>query len=175
MRTILLLASVCAACAGTKGEVRRAAAKQLGCRESEVEVISVEGDRASVKACRGRRAALVRDRDRWDVIDTHSSHDAHHDGQPSPVSSEIEQPLTLTAAQVRAGIHSVDATVAACQLPAGTRVDVVVKVRSDGTVEAVEIGSGVAPQLGSCVATALRAARFDKTASGSTFKYAFAF
>jgi TonB family protein len=48
-------------------------------------------------------------------------------------------------------------------------------VGPDGVVKDASVVESPAPELGNCVATALRAAHFDKSAKGGSFTYPFVF
>jgi len=91
-----------------------------------------------------------------------------------------EEPHTddsLDKPQIRAGVASVKPAVIGCgeKTPVKGTVKLAVTVDPSGAVQEVNVVAAPDDALGSCVATAMRRARFAKTAKGGSFSYPFVF
>ncbi len=91
-----------------------------------------------------------------------------------------EEPRTddgLDRPQIRAGVASVKPAVIACgeKTPVKGTVKLAVTVDPSGAVQEVNVVTAPDDTLGSCVATAMRRARFAKTTKGGSFSYPFVF
>jgi len=86
-------------------------------------------------------------------------------------------PETLDKPMVRAGVQTVKARVVTCGEKSKSKgtVRIAMTVSPDGSVTAASVESAPDPALGSCVADAMRAARFGKSVQGGSFTYPFAF
>jgi len=84
---------------------------------------------------------------------------------------------SLDKVQVKTGIEGVKPRVIACGEKFATKgtVSIAMTVGSDGTVKSATVADAPTPEIGNCVAQALRAASFAKTAKGLTFTYPFVF
>ena len=87
------------------------------------------------------------------------------------------QTESLDKVQVRTGIEGVKPRVIACgeKFAAKGTVKISMTVNPAGMVVDASVEDSPAPELGTCVATALKAASFAKTAKGGTFVYPFVF
>ena len=86
-------------------------------------------------------------------------------------------PDTLDKAAVKAGIADVKPAVQQCgedHYHQGT-VKITLTVSADGAVTDATVADSPDPELGKCVASALRRATFGKTQNGAVFTYPFAF
>jgi len=83
----------------------------------------------------------------------------------------------LDKVAVKEGIEGVKPRVISCgeKIAAKGTVKVAMTVAPDGTVKDASVADSPTPELGQCVAKALRAATFAKTAKGGTFTYPFVF
>jgi molybdopterin adenylyltransferase len=83
----------------------------------------------------------------------------------------------LDKPQIRAGVASVKPAVIACgeKTPVKGTVKLAVTVDPSGAVQEVNVVAAPDDALGSCVATAMRKARFAKTTKGGSFSYPFVF
>jgi len=91
-----------------------------------------------------------------------------------------EEPHTddgLDKPQIRTGVASVKPAVIACgeKTPVKGTVKLAVTVDPSGAVQEVNVVAAPDDALGSCVATAMRRARFAKTTKGGSFSYPFVF
>jgi hypothetical protein len=86
-------------------------------------------------------------------------------------------PETLDRSMVRAGVDTIKPRVIACGEKAGVKgtVKIAVVVSAEGAVTSSELQDSPDPTLGSCVATALRSAKFGKSVEGGSFTYPFVF
>ncbi|MEO8844028.1 MAG: molybdopterin-binding protein [Kofleriaceae bacterium] len=84
---------------------------------------------------------------------------------------------SLDKVQVKTGIEGVKPRVIACGEKFATKgtVSIQMTVGPEGTVKSATVADAPAPELGTCVAQALRAASFAKTTKGLTFTYPFVF
>ncbi|MCW5808635.1 MAG: AgmX/PglI C-terminal domain-containing protein, partial [Deltaproteobacteria bacterium] len=84
---------------------------------------------------------------------------------------------TLDKTQIRTGVERVKPAVIACGEKSSAKgtVTIAVTVDAEGAVTSSSVQSAPDDTLGSCVAAALRRARFAKTAQGGTFSYPFVF
>ena len=87
------------------------------------------------------------------------------------------QAEALDKVAVKEGIEGVKPRVIACgeKFSAKGTVKIAMTVGPDGNVKDASVTDSPTPELGSCVAQALRAATFLKTAKGGSFVYPFAF
>jgi molybdenum cofactor biosynthesis protein B len=87
------------------------------------------------------------------------------------------QTEALDKVAVKEGIEGVKPRVIACgeKFSAKGTVKIAMTVGPDGNVKDASVADSPTPELGSCVAQALRAATFLKTAKGGSFVYPFAF
>lgn len=83
----------------------------------------------------------------------------------------------LDKVMVRTGIEGVKPRVIACgeKFAAKGTVKISMTVSPEGVVKSASVEDAPAPELGTCVATALKSASFAKTAKGGTFVYPFVF
>jgi len=83
----------------------------------------------------------------------------------------------LDKPQIRAGVASVKPAVITCgeKTPVKGTVKLAVTVDPSGAVQEVNVVAAPDDTLGSCVATAMRRARFAKTTKGGSFSYPFVF
>ena len=83
----------------------------------------------------------------------------------------------LDRPQIRAAVASVKPAVIACgeKTPVKGTVKLAVTVDPSGAVQEVNVVDAPDDALGSCVATAMRRARFAKTTKGGSFSYPFVF
>ena len=95
---------------------------------------------------------------------------AGDDFQPG-TSDSLDRP------QIRAGVEKMKAKVIACgeQFPAKGTVKLAITVDGEGVVQELAVQATPDDDLGSCVAAALRKARFAKTVNGGSFTYPFVF
>jgi molybdenum cofactor biosynthesis protein B len=86
-------------------------------------------------------------------------------------------PEELDKSMVKSGVETVKPRVIACGEKGAAKgtVRVSLTVGPDGVVKDASVVEAPAPELGNCVASALRAARFDKSAKGGSFTYPFVF
>jgi TonB family protein len=86
-------------------------------------------------------------------------------------------PEELDKSMVRTGVEQVKPRVIACgeKNTAKGTVKVTLTVGPDGVVKDASVAESPAPDLGACVAKALRSAQFMKTKMGGTFTYPFVF
>ena len=86
-------------------------------------------------------------------------------------------PEELDKSMVKTGVEKVKPRVIACgeKNAAKGTVKVTLTVGPDGVVKDASVAESPAPDLGACVATALRSAQFTKTKMGGTFTYPFVF
>lgn len=84
---------------------------------------------------------------------------------------------SLDKVQVKTGIEGVKPRVIACgeKFAAKGTVSIAMTVGPEGTVKSATVADAPTPEIGSCVAQALRAASFAKTTKGLTFTYPFVF
>ena len=84
---------------------------------------------------------------------------------------------SLTKPQIKAGVDRVRPRVIDCaqKHPAKGTVKVGVTVNGEGVVEDVSVKDAPDAALGECVASAMRKAKFAKTANGGAFTYPFVF
>lgn len=84
---------------------------------------------------------------------------------------------SLDKVQVKTGIEGVKPRVIACgeKFAAKGTVRIAMTVGPEGSVKSATVADAPTPELGNCVARALRAASFAKTTKGSTFTYPFVF
>jgi molybdenum cofactor biosynthesis protein B len=87
------------------------------------------------------------------------------------------QAEALDKVAVKEGIEGVKPRVIACgeKISAKGTVKIAMTVAPDGTVKDASVADSPSPELGTCVAKALRAATFLKTAKGGSFVYPFVF
>jgi len=84
-------------------------------------------------------------------------------------------PEKLTRSDITAGINKVHSGVTACSSKGSGEVKVTVKVDGSGSVGDVSVKSAPNAALGTCVANAVKKAKFTKTQEGATFTYPFVF
>ena len=87
------------------------------------------------------------------------------------------QSESLDKVMVKEGIEGVKPRVIACGEKYASKgtVKIVASVAPDGSVRATTVAEAPDPELGTCVARALRAATFAKTSKGGSFSYPFVF
>lgn len=87
------------------------------------------------------------------------------------------QAESLDKVMVKEGIEGVKPRVIACgeKFASKGTVRIAMTVSADGAVKDTSVADSPDPELGKCVAQALRAATFSKTAKGGTFTYPFVF
>lgn len=92
-------------------------------------------------------------------------------------SSNSNLPERLDRSHITQGINGVRGKVTGCgsKSPGKGQVKVSVKVEPSGSVGGVEVKSAPNSALGSCVAGAVKRARFAKTQKGGSFSYPFVF
>lgn len=97
--------------------------------------------------------------------------------KPADTGFKPSQPDSLDKVQVRTGIEGVKPRVIACgeKFAAKGTVKIALTVTPDGTVKDASVEDSPAPDLGACVATALKSASFAKTGKGGSFVYPFVF
>ena len=101
--------------------------------------------------------------------------------KPSTTSSTSKPssnlPEKLTRSDISKGISGVRSRVNSCgsRYSAKGKVTVRVKVAPSGRVSSVSTSGAASGQVGSCVASAVKRARFPKTQRGGSFKYPFIF
>ena len=90
------------------------------------------------------------------------------------LSGQVE---SLDKVMVKEGIEGVKPRVIACgeKFASKGTVKIAMTVSADGAVKDTSVANSPDPELGTCVAQALRAATFAKTAKGGTFTYPFVF
>jgi molybdopterin adenylyltransferase len=83
----------------------------------------------------------------------------------------------LDKVQVKTGIEGVKPRVIACGEKFATKgtVSIAMTVGPEGSVKSATVANAPTPEIGNCVAQALRAASFAKTTKGLTFTYPFVF
>jgi TonB family protein len=86
-------------------------------------------------------------------------------------------PEELDRAMVRAGVEKIKPAVVACGEKTGVKgtVKLSVSVTSEGNVKSADVAEAPDEALGSCVAAAMRKARFGKSVKGGSFTYPFVF
>jgi TonB family protein len=86
-------------------------------------------------------------------------------------------PEELDRAAVRASIDKVKPAVVACGEKAGVKgtVKIAVAVAPEGNVTSADVAESPDAALGSCVASAIKRAKFTKTINGGSFTYPFVF
>ena len=86
-------------------------------------------------------------------------------------------PEDLDKAMIRAGVETVKPRIIACgeQISVKGTVKVSVKVSDAGVVKEATVTDSPSPELGECVADALRKAKFAKSMNGAAFVYPFVF
>jgi TonB family protein len=84
-------------------------------------------------------------------------------------------PEKLTRSDITAGINKVRSGVTGCSSKGSGEVKVTVKVEGSGSVGDVSVKSAPNAALGTCVANAVKKAKFAKTQEGATFTYPFVF
>jgi TonB family protein len=84
-------------------------------------------------------------------------------------------PEKLTRSDITAGINKVRGGVTGCSSKGSGEVKVTVKVDGSGSVGDVSVKSAPNAALGTCVANAVKKAKFAKTQQGATFTYPFVF
>jgi molybdenum cofactor biosynthesis protein B len=86
-------------------------------------------------------------------------------------------PDELTRPMVKAAVATVKPRISACndKLQAKGTVKLAVSVDGEGNVSSVDVADTPDPTLGSCVAAAMRAAKFGKSKTGGSFTYPFVF
>jgi len=84
---------------------------------------------------------------------------------------------SLDKVMVKAGIEGVKPRVIACgeKFPAKGTVSIAMTVSPEGAVKSATVADSPTPEIGQCVAQALKSASFAKTAKGGSFTYPFAF
>jgi hypothetical protein len=87
------------------------------------------------------------------------------------------QTESLDKVAVKEGIEGVKPRVIACgeKFSAKGTVKIAMTVAPDGTVKDASVADSPSAEIGTCVAQALRAATFLKTAKGGSFVYPFVF
>ena len=102
---------------------------------------------------------------------------ARYKPKDSGFKPTIGIPEALDKSMVRAGVETVKPRVIACgeKIAAKGTVKVALVVGPDGGVKTASVVEAPEPTLGSCVAKALRAARFVKSSKGASFTYPFLF
>jgi len=90
------------------------------------------------------------------------------------LSGQVE---SLDKVMVKEGIEGVKPRVIACgeKFASKGTVKISMTVSADGAVKDTSVANSPDPELGTCVAQALRAATFAKTTKGGTFTYPFVF
>lgn len=84
-------------------------------------------------------------------------------------------PEKLTRSDITTGINKVRSGVTGCSSKGSGEVKVTVKVDGSGSVGDVSVKSAPNAALGTCVANAVKKAKFAKTQDGATFTYPFVF
>jgi TonB family protein len=86
-------------------------------------------------------------------------------------------PGGLDKVMVREAMENVKPRVIACGEQNGAKgtVKLAIVVAPDGSVRSVSVTDSPQPALGTCVAAAVKAAQFEKTAKGGSFNYPFVF
>lgn len=86
-------------------------------------------------------------------------------------------PQTLDRSMVKAGVDGIKPRVIACGEKSGVKgtVKIAVVVSTEGAVTSADVQDSPDTALGSCVAGALRAAKFKKSVEGGSFTYPFVF
>ena len=96
-----------------------------------------------------------------------------------PANTDVQPiaPDSLAKSQIRTGMERVRAAVIECGAKANVSgtVKVSVVVDGEGVVQGVDVQATPDAALGTCVAGAVRKARFAKTANGGSFTYPFVF
>jgi TonB family protein len=97
--------------------------------------------------------------------------------KPRPSSGNGGMAESLDRSLISVGIDGVKARITACGdvSTATGKVKVKVRVSPDGSVSVVEVQTTPDPDLGACVAAAVRKARFAATQTGGSFSYPFVF
>lgn len=97
---------------------------------------------------------------------------------PTPPAEAGEVPENLDRKAITDAMAKIKPAVVACgdqHKDAKGNVKVQVKVKPDGTVESADIKAAPKPELGTCVANAIRKATFQPTKNGGAFSYPFKF
>jgi TonB family protein len=86
-------------------------------------------------------------------------------------------PVELDRAMVRAGVETIKPRVVKCGETSGAKgtVKITVTVAPEGQVTDAAVRESPDEGLGTCVAGAMRAARFGKSVNGGSFTYPFVF
>ena len=94
-----------------------------------------------------------------------------------PPVKPTEIPATLDKTMIRTGTAKVKAAIIECGVKANAKgtVKVSVNVGPDGRVGSASVVSSPDPELGDCVAGAIRKANYGRTVNGGTFTYPFVF
>jgi TonB family protein len=95
--------------------------------------------------------------------------------KPGGGGGDANLPEKLTRSDITTGINKVRSGVTACSSKGSGEVKVTVKVDGSGSVGDVSVKSAPNAALGSCVANAVKKAKFAKTQEGATFTYPFVF
>lgn len=95
--------------------------------------------------------------------------------KPGGGGGDSNLPEKLTRSDITSGINKVRSSVTACSSRGSGEVKVTVKVQGSGSVADVSVKSAPNAALGSCVASAVKKAKFTKTQEGATFTYPFVF
>jgi TonB family protein len=95
----------------------------------------------------------------------------------STAAADEQPPANLDRAMISKAMSAVKPHVLACGKTetAKGQVKVRVEVAPDGKVKTVEVKAAPSEPLGACVAKAVKAATFDRTANGGSFTYPFVF
>jgi predicted Zn finger-like uncharacterized protein len=89
--------------------------------------------------------------------------------------SNANLPEKLDRGDITQGITKVRSSVTGCGSKGKGEVEVTVKVEGSGSVGSVTVKSAPNAALGTCVANAVKKAKFAKTQQGATFTYPFVF
>lgn len=97
--------------------------------------------------------------------------------QGAAVSPKIDVPEALDRQMIAEGIAAVRGNVDACRAASSAKgvVKVFIRVSGDGSVSNIEVARTPDPVLASCVASAVRSAKFARTQHGGSFSYPFVF
>jgi TonB family protein len=92
-------------------------------------------------------------------------------------TTESGLPETLDRAMVKTAIERMKPIVIQCGEKSGAKgtVKLAVTVSADGVVQDISVAESPDASLGECVASAIRKAKFAKTATGASFTYPFVF
>lgn len=98
-------------------------------------------------------------------------------GYKPQVKPAGEVPATLDKTMIRTGTAKVKGAIIECGVKANAKgtVKVSVNVEPDGKVGSSSVVSSPDPELGDCVAAAIRKATYGRTVNGGTFTYPFVF